>query len=404
MNYTSLISHCDKQSALSRAVIDNFLMNYAAEKEKLPQVIFQQLKKYKHVVAEFEQEHVNRWNAEFIIHHVFKKGGAIRKLLNHAEVKRLPLEHYNYLVEQSLQPWRFSFCFIIDNPADGVFKMGDTMTYEEFTLVSPGIQEMLKTIQPKMWFLLIGYNGKCWQSFGLNIPFRGYTVDDLFFFATELNPRVGDEETLMLEVERNPFPFFMLMCKADVALMESRGFILQTMHATFELDAFNSEKAGEFFDLAWNKDVYRLTSKTLGEFPHYAVAYYNERNHELLTTAMTEFGFATLISELELAGIKVDLAAELCVTPAMFSAVEKVLNRKIKLNPYESYFEKSSPPEQSEAMDKLNDLIGLILPLYNSGEKINITELAKKAGVEPEIAKDLWKKVKKQWDGVRNRK
>ncbi len=403
MNYSDLKKHCEIHSLLSRIVIDDFLMNYGAEKEKLNPVILAALKKYKHVVAEFELEHINRWNAQFIVHHVFKKNGAIRKILNHSEIKRLPPDQYALLEHQSRTPWRFAFCYIVENPEEGVFKMMDTMTYEEFILVSPGIQEMLKETQPLMWFLLIGYNGKCWQSFGLNIPFKGYTVDDIFFFATELNPRIGDEETLMEEVERNPFPFFMLLCNADMPTVVSRGHETAFFEGEHDVSAFSPDKLKEFFDTAWSHDVYRLTSKTHGEFPHLAIAYLNERDHTILTTAMTEFGYVTLISELELAGITLHAHPDVRVTPAMLSATGKVLNKKVVLNPYESLFEQTPSPEDSAQMEKLNVLMNMILPLYNKGKKINIVELASKAGVDPETAKDLWKKVKNQWDGMKKK-
>lgn len=80
MNYSNQKKHCETQSELSRNVIDTFLMNFAGEKEKLLPVILTALKKYKHVVHQFEEEHIKRWNAEFIVHHVFKKGDAGLKL------------------------------------------------------------------------------------------------------------------------------------------------------------------------------------------------------------------------------------------------------------------------------------------------------------------------------------
>lgn len=404
MNYSDLKKHCEIHSLLSKDVIDNFLMHYAAQKEKLEPVMDAALKKYRHVANEFEPSHVNMMKAEFIVHHVFKKGGAIRKILNHSEIKRLPDYQYPFLEKQSQQPWRFTFCYIVENPEEGVFKMMDTMTYEEFILVSPGIQEMLKETQPLMWFLLIGYNGKCWQSFGLNIPFRGYTVDDLFFFATELNPRIGDEETLMEEVERNPFPFFMLLCNADMPTVVSRGHETAFFQGEHDVSAFSPEKLKEFFDTAWSHDVYRLTSKTHGEFPHLAIAYINERTHSITTSAMTEFGYVTLVSELELAGIHLEARPDIRVTAAMLLATRKILNKKVELNPYEAMFEQRMSPEETEQLKKLNAFMSMILPLYNSGEKIDIPKLAKEAGVDEETAQDLWKKVKKQWDGMRETK
>jgi hypothetical protein len=73
----------------------------------------------------------------------------------------------------------------------------------------------------------------------------------------------------------------------------------------------------------------------------------------------------------------------------MVTTASDILRKKINLFPYEHLFDKESTPAQKEGIDKLNDLLKLALPEINAGRQPNIRELAKKAGLDPQVVEDV---------------
>jgi hypothetical protein len=402
LQFDQIKAHCEKNGILSKKVIDEFIIHYAAEKARLVPEMEASIRKYKNAARELQQSHINFLKSEYIAHRVFKKDGLIHKFLNHSAFQGLPLEQMEYLRFNSKNPWRFSFAEVSSNPADSFFKMEDVMTGEDYLLYSPGLQDTLKMYPTRLWFNLIAFNGQCWQTFGLIIPFTSFAADDIFFFATELNPKIRDEEMLMEEVDKNPFPFFMLVSGATLPAIVSRGYETLICQSSDTIPGLTTERLKGSFDVAWNKNVYQLSLNELAETPHFSRAYYNEDTREFLRTSMTAYGFEMLTRALIKNGIELPAEADVAVSLTMLNTTEKILNRKIQLNPYESYF--SVKDEESEEMKNINAFLRLALPFYNAGIEFDINELAKKAGIDPVTAADLWKQVKKSTDDIKKQK
>jgi hypothetical protein len=104
-------------------VVDEFLMNYVAEKEKLGQPMTAILGKHKTVTNEIGKEYVSRIMAEFIVHKIFKEGGFIGKYLSQAAIKSLPEEQLKYLKLQHEHPWKFCYSVILNVPAPDFYEM-----------------------------------------------------------------------------------------------------------------------------------------------------------------------------------------------------------------------------------------------------------------------------------------
>lgn len=394
-------NHCERNRSLSRAVIDEFIIHYAADKAKLVAEMEAAIRKYKDAAREIKVEYLNFLKSEYIAHRVFKAEGLIHKFLNHSALQSLPAEHLEYLRFQAENPWRFSFAEIVSNPQDAFFNMEDVMTGEEYLLHSPGMQATLKEHKPRLWFNLIAFNGQCWQTFGLIIPFLSFTVDDLFFFATELNPKIEDEEMLIAEVEKNPFAFFMLISASVTPIIISQGHLTLFCQASDNIPEFDFDKLRGDFEISWNKDVFRFRLKELPTIPHFAQAFYDENTGELQRTSMTEYGFEMLTNALINSGMDLPAEPEIVVSPVMQLATEKILNKKIELNPFEKYF--SMEDKNDKNTNGLNQFLNLAIPFYNAGIEPDINDLAAKAGIDPSTAAELWKQVKKSTDEMKNK-
>lgn len=388
-DFNSIRIHCDSNSSLSATVIDDFLMHFAARQENLERVMEKCLAPYQHITRDIHESWVNRVRAQYIAHRLFKAGGLIKKYLNHAELRRFTAQQRIYLEWQLQHPWRYSFSVILDNPAKDFYRMEDVLSGETFLLYSKGTSDTLREQNVMLWLNLIAFNGYCWQTFGPLGAYTGFDADDVFFYATELSPLLESEEDIMREIDANPIPFNMLVAGAALPRTVSRGVELILLSAEHDLDSFDTSSLRSHFTIEYNKGVYKLSLRGWDEPPHFSVAYYNEKKKVLQMSAMSEPGFDALASQLNTSGYQVPHEAHVRVSPTMLTTAEKILRKKIRLTPYESLFEIKPSPSAQADIDKLNKVFAMILPEINAGNDPDIDLLAKQAGVDAELVRNV---------------
>lgn len=393
-SYSDIKKHCEESSKISKDLIDDFLIYYAADKERLVPVMDSALKKYKSAAKDIPESYLNYLKSEYIGHRIFKKDGFISKYLDRPEIRNLPKDQYQHLLFNAKNPWRFSFATITGSPENSFFEMEDVMTGHQYLLYSPGMQTSNAEINSNLWFNLIAFNGRCWQTYGLIIPFKSFTADDIFFFATELNPRIENEEMLMEEVENNPFPFFMLLSASNLPSVVSRGHETMFIQSTDDMEDFKTDNLSTEFTVDWNKDVYCVRLNKYGEFPHYAVAYYHEKKKKLIRSAMTMAGFESLSKSLSEMGYKLNMEADIAVSISMLSVAKKVLEKHIDLNPYEKLFSKTKKEVDSQELERLNRFMALAVPYINAGKEIDVKQLAREADLDEITATSIWNNLK----------
>jgi hypothetical protein len=398
-DYNSLKNHCDQASRIGATLVDDFLMHYAAAKDNVAREFDLRIAPYKHL-TQGETEWTNRIKAQYIIHRVFKSEGLLGKYLNHAEVKRRSLEERQFLQDQLQVPWRFSFSIIISNPAPDFYEMEDVFTETRFLLYSKSTTLFLSEQPVMLWFNLIGFNGECWQTFGPVSAYETFDSDDIFFFATEVSPRIEDANSLMADVERNPVPYMMLI---------HGGRMPNTFHNKEEVLMVFSEENLESIDIEvlkkkhfkveYNSDVFRITLKAWNMYPHLTAAYFDEKEKVLAISSMTERGFFKLAKKLIDSGLDIFPEPQIRIHLAMLSTCEDILNKEIEFNPYEDLFIQESSPEEEAEFDKINAFMQSVLPAINEGKIPNIEALARAAGIDESTAKklvnDLVKKIER---------
>ena len=388
-DFSRLLAVCKEVSSLSAIVLDEFLMYYAARQEGLEREMDERLARFRHLTKGFQPGWVNLLKAQYIGHRIFKRGGLIHKYLHHTAVKALEPEQLNYLKQQSAHAWRYSFSEITAHPEGDFYEMEDVFSGEIFLLYSPSVTSILSTESATLWLNLIGYNGSCWQSFGPVLSFQGFQPDDIFFFATELNPRIETEEDLINDMEANPFPYLMLMNGSRFPMtVHGKDKIVQVL-AEHPMEPFDSSGLKKNFKVEYAKGIYRLTPKAWGEPPHLAAAYFDEGRKTLLLTSLTDRGFRGLTDRLNAHGFSLPADPDIRVQPAMLTAVKDILKKDLHLNPYEELFERKSTPGEQEMMKKLNRLLSLAIPVINAGKEPDIDALAKETGLDTETARDL---------------
>lgn len=404
-DYSKIAAHCKIHSSISERVIDHFLMYYAAEREGFERIMNAQFSKFEHLnFGQSKEAFLNFCRAEYIVSKIFLKNGLIKKYLNHSAIKQLPADDYMFLQQQSMLPWKFSFAFILRNPADCFYEMQDVFTDEKYMLYSPSVKNKLQESDPLLWFNLVGFNGECWQTFGIVTSFRSFDEDDIFFFATEINPAISDAESLIDQVEQNPVPFFMLSVHAETPRVFHKEHALAHLCSTDAITTFSMEGYTEKFNVGWNKDVFQLKLKNNFEFPHFAIAYVDEKKKIIFRTAMTDYGFHELTQALSVCGLNLNDQADLRVSLTMINAINSILKKDIKINPYEKLFSETDSNQKvdDDQLNRLNDFLRLAMPYLNEGKRPNLKELAKKAEVDYDYAKQLWAIIKRTKESGNN--
>jgi hypothetical protein len=385
---------CEENTAFTVEVLDKFLLYYAAEKDKLSKEADQRLHVFRHITRKFGNEWLSMLKSQYIIHRVMKKGGLINKYLKHAAIKNLDQNSRDWMVSQAETPWRFSFAVVKDQPENDFYQMEDVFSGEEYLLYSPSIKDIInKDGRKELWFNLIGFNGVCWQTYG---PLAGYTSfgpDDIFFFATELNPLIEDESDLAKDVDRNPVPYMMLFLGSTQPLIEHEGEALVMVITEEKCTIPKIQELETSFNLSYTGGVYRLGLKDWESSPHFSVAYFNEKKHIIQATALTEKGFERLIETLNKYDVKIDKLADIYLRPSMHTTAEEVLKRKIELMPLELLFESENEEELDEELKKLNDLIERAIPVVNAGEEPDLEAMAAKLDLDYDNNRETMEKI-----------
>lgn len=384
---------CKETSKISSKVIDEFLLYYAAERNNLDQEMNKKFAAYNHITRKLQKEWTNRLKAQYIAHKIFKNDGLIKSYLNHPALIKLNAKERNWLEFQAEHAWRFSFSVIKDRPAKNFYIMEDVFSDQEFLLFSPGVTKTLEDQSVILWFNLISYNGACWQSFGPIGAYKSFEPDDIFFLATELKPDIVDEQDLLANLEYNPIPYMMLLSGANSPLIYNKEDKLIHAMAEYDLDTIDTKSLTKSFKTEYNKGVYRLSLKNWSEPPHFSQAYFDENKKIILLSSMTDRGFRALTEGLNEFGYNFSIAPFLRVNLSMLTTASDILKKKIRLNEYEDLFLKETSPGDQENLDKLNTLLGLVLPEINAGRVPDIEALAEKAGVDINTARDIIKQI-----------
>jgi hypothetical protein len=305
--------------------------------------------------------------------------------LNHAEIKRRPHAEQDFLKEQHLVPWRFSFSVITATPAPDFYQMEDVFSGDSFLLYSKSVTQTLKEQSAMLWFNLIAFNGSCWQTFGPLNAYQSFDADDIFFYATELNPQIDSEESLLQDVEKNPVPYMMLLTGARMPVTVNKTDELLIIFSEQEVESIEVGKLKDDFKVEYNSDVFRITIPKFEEPPHLTAAYFDEMENRLVVSSMTQKGFDGLVKKLKQFDFDISAEPQIRIHPSMLVAAERILKKRLT----ENLFSLESTPEQKKELEKINKFLQSVLPAINAGTELNIEALARDADVDEAFAKKL---------------
>ncbi len=377
--FKTIASHCEAQSELCASVIENFLLYYAAARDGLNKDFDQRIKPYRHVA---DPGHVPGFKSQYIAHRVFRAGGTLPKCLKQSRVKQLPADQLDFLHQQGERPWRMCFSVIKASPEPDFYEMEDVLTGESFLLYSRATTQIMTDYPVFLWLNLIGWNGQCWQTFGPVTGFRSFGLEDIFYFATEINPRIESENDLAADLDRNPVPYMMLYSGSILPLVVHRNQVVALTGAEVDLPAFDSTPLKKDFLLEYSHGVYRVTPRRWADAFECPEVYYDEKQRTLLAQALTMKGFQRLATRLIKLGYQVPKEPQFSVQLTMLETMGSMLRRKNSAHPYEHLFEKKPDPQAEEELERINRVLGAGIAQINNGQMPDVKALAKESGLD----------------------
>jgi hypothetical protein len=388
-SYNEIRKVCENTSRLSAKIVDEFLVGYVASRHGLEKEMIRQFDPYRHVTKEFEQSWVNMFMSQYLAHRVFRKGGMIGKLLDNPVLGIFTGEERRYLEQQASVPWRFSFSVILDEPEADFFLMEDIFSGEEYLLFSPSTSEFLAAGDPLLWFNLVRFNGMCWQSYGPIGAFNSFRSDDIFFFATELDPEIEDASDVAYNIEKNPVPYMMLFAGAAYPLTFQNDEEIRYMMAEHDLDSLDTAALRKSFQTEYSNGVYRFTPREQGDNAPLPEAYYDENQKLILFTAMTARRFREMVDGVNRFGYDFPVEPFLSVNTSMVATAKKILRKEVVLNEYQDLFHVDPDPVQKKVLGEMNDFITRVLPDMNAGRDPDIGAAIRATGIPVETAIDI---------------
>ncbi|WP_057936712.1 hypothetical protein [Algoriphagus resistens] len=396
MDYSSLLNKCNRVSDFSEPVL-NRIMYYAAERNKLDQRFDLLVKRHKKVFGRAGKANQAMFKTQYVIHELFKNKGLIHKYLNHAQIKALPKEEYEYLQEQAENPWRFTYWFVRDNPYPDFFESVDIITGEEFLLYSPGASRTLGEQGVLIFGGLISSNGDCYQTYGPLIGFSSFQADDIFFYAGELDPGIETIEELAGLIEKDLFSFLLLSVYSTIPLMQHQGHEMLYVQSSMDANSFEMDLWKDAFRVEYASDIFKMSLKELEGFPHYACVYFDEELEEMTLSAMTDFGYDSLVGELNRLGVDAPAEPHIRLHVSMKSAIEQITGKDPELLSYEGHFSQvSTGQEDSLELDAMNKFLAELMPAINSNTKVSLDELISRTGADPDAAKEIYEDLMKK--------
>lgn len=406
-DYHSMLAGCENNSEITAAFVDRFLVPYAVGRENLDREFLGAAYRYRDLVGKMPEGWAGYSMMQYACLKLFRRGGLAANYLTHSALKTRSAEEIAFLKFQIDHPWRLSFYRVKRLPEASFFKLTDVFTGEVFTVYSKGIDSIIKTSGPlSMLFVLIGYNGQCWQTYGTIAYFRGLQPMDIFYFAALLNGRIRRLDEVPEFIEDNPVHFMVLYYGAELPTVVSRGH--PVLHCKSELKNIDldPEKLSGAALVRKVRHIYKITLPDTEDFPHYGVCHYHSKKRHLVLTAMTEWAYAKMAELLSEHGITVPGRPRIILTPVMIALLTKDLKMNIDYaSPYQKTFAAPGPSdEEKEYLNRLNAVMRDIMDALNAKRPVNAADLARGHGVEIETVEQLIESAESAFRKIPGRK
>jgi len=398
-DFQSIKKYAERDRAISKNVVDDFIIKYGASRGRLDKQVDNRLKRYRHVIRKMPENWDALLKSQMIAYDIFKAGGPISAYLNHSGVKLRSQDELEYLRRQAEHPWTFSFAALLDKPYPDMYRMRDLFTGENYLMYSRGMTQ-IRFSEPniKTWFFLMGLSGECMQSYGPIMHFKSFGREEIAFFARQLDAGLETDHKVANHIQKQPLPYTMLWSGSQIPHIIHKEYAIQHQHAEYFDDEFDAGPLNDRFLAEYTNGLYRFQLPEWSTFPHYATAYYHEKESILYLTAFTRAGFDHLKEALNQSGYDLPPEPHEAATPGMISTASDILRKEIELNPFDSFFEPEDESDDDD-LEEVNHFLSLLMETINSNKKPDIKMMAEQAGIDYETASELTEQIMERFGG-----
>lgn len=385
-------SACAASSRIIDAFLDRFLIGYAVERERLDTLFARELAPYRKAVTRFPEQWPDHALPQYVGYRLFRRTGLAERYLSHAIMKTRSGEEVDFLAAQVARPWVLSF-FSITKLSDPLFfEAVDVFTGESHIVYSPGIDDILKHAGPvSMLFLLLGFNGHCWQTYGPMPYFLGIQPFDILYLAKLVDPHVRHMEDVPAVIDAHPVPFMVLYVGANIPLVMHKEHLTVSCRSEVKNYDFDPERVPAAAIIEHKQHVYRLTLPDSEGFPHFAACYYHEKKRHLTITAMTDWGYGEMVRLLDACGHRVPAVMAVRASTGMLSILKEYYPFKLNdADPYARIFAQPPPSAgEKKELAKINAVFAEVVAAHNAGGAVDARSLADRHGIDIETARQL---------------
>ncbi|MBE0643513.1 MAG: hypothetical protein IH600_05495 [Bacteroidetes bacterium] len=390
IDYAEIEGLCKDNSAVLAKFVDDFLLNFCADRERLPEAFIREFEPYEHIVRVMPMQWTQMLLSQYIAHRLFRHGGLARKYRTHPAILSRSKNERAYLEAQITHPWRWCFSRVLERPHKDFFEMEDVCTEEIFLLYSPGMTRQIESDGlPMITLLLVGNNGACWQTYGTIMPFMGLFAFDPLFVAQQINLLAHRMDEVPAVMDRSPLPFAMLWHGGNLPAMVHRGDFLVYHRTDLHRVNIPLDLLRTHFRIEKEGSVVHLSLKYWSKHPHFAEAFYDEKRRHLLVTAMTNRGYEKLVAAFAECNVKLPATAHRRGSMAAVSMISKVFGYDPTDHPYQELFAEPVSEMESKESERINRFLALYVQSRNDGTDCDIDATARSVGLDPAAAREI---------------
>ncbi len=391
-NYREIIQHCLKHQRISAEVVDEVLLYTVSKQENFEKIFASKLKPYKHVINGMDEGFPRFLMSSFVVYQIFREKGLGKKYLKHRKVKACSEDEINLVKDNLKTPWRFAFFRlekVLDEP---ILQMKDICTGESFTLYSNGTTDHIDRLgEDTLFFALIGFNGMCWETYGVISYLPGFIDEDILGFAKRVDSSISHIEDVPSVIAKNVVPFMMLFSLGEIPKVETyHGHSLLFCGSEIENCAsITKEQLEPHFIVEESNGVLRAYSDEIEKETEFAVLVYDSIDNRMVLDTGNRKSYELMVTELAKADIIFPMEPDLAVSGSGVMAIVDILQQERLKREYYSSFEENVSPEQSEELERINACVEVIIKHKNAKTSYNLTELAREFDLPSETVVDL---------------
>ncbi|MCZ7558440.1 MAG: hypothetical protein M5R41_18795 [Bacteroidia bacterium] len=396
---------CMSDSRIVESLLDNFLLRYSDERDRLSRGIAYALRPYRHILEEMPEGWGNYLTAQLMAHTLFGENALARKYRAHAAVRGRSRTELDFFEYQLQHPWRWRFMRLIEGVGDHFYRMVDACSEEVFLVRSSSLTTIIREHRrPSMIILLTFHSGDCLQTYGPMLSFGGMLYSDILPLARMIDKKVRTMEDVPASMDADPIPYLMLWRFGNVPILVHGKDVFISHYYEVSDMVFSVEEHRKHFHIEHIDNVFHLRLKRWHGHPHFSELYYDATKRLLVVQSLTDRGWRKLTETLAAHGTHVDDSGVLRLSMFGRRIAEEHFNTTYASTAYAELFVPKMSQAQQDDLDAINRFLAIYMENENAGRVTDIRQAAAAAGISLDTAREITQIVMEKQAQIRDKR